>query len=317
MIAGDSPSRPFTVVGIGELLWDVFPQWRRMGGAPVNFACHCRQLGARGIPVSCIGADRAGRDLVGAVAALGLDVEYLQVNPETPTGTVKVDLDAIGKPLYRIKEGVAWDYIRLNDALCRLAPAVDAVCFGTLAQRGELSRATIQGFVGMCPAAALKIFDVNFRQAFYAQPLIEASLQLANVLKISDEELPVLAAMLDLSGRVPDQLRALLRRFALRLIAYTRGAEGSLLLTADAVVDHPGYKPRAIDTVGAGDSYSAALCMGLLRQWPLDEVIDHASRVSAFVCEQPGATPILPDELVQVGLGACARSGPNGRSAGG
>ena len=272
-----------------------------MGGAPVNFACHCRQLGARGIPVSCLGADRAGHDLAQAVAALGLEVGHLQVHPDVPTGTVQVVLDARGKPVYDIKEGVAWDFIRLNDDLCRLAPTVDAVCFGTLAQRAETSRATIQQFVARCPDRALKIHDVNLRQSFFTKPLIEASLQLANVLKVSDEELPVLAALFGLRGVVLDQLRQLMDRFQLRLVAYTRGAEGSLLVTPDTVADHPGCRPKAIDTVGAGDSYTATLCMGLLRGHAVEDIIQHASRVAAFVCEQPGATPTLPDTLVNVG----------------
>jgi fructokinase len=289
----------FNVVGIGELLWDVFPEWRRMGGAPVNFACHCRQLGARGIPVSSVGDDEEGRDLVRAVSALGLETDYLQVCREALTGTVQVRLDADGKPVYQIREGVAWDFIRLQEPLRLLAPAVDAVCFGTLAQRGETSRNTIQRFVELCPATALKIHDVNLRQSFFSRPLIESSLRLANVLKVSDEELPVLASFFDLRGDVVDQLRRLMERFSLRLVAYTRGANGSMLVTPDALADHPGCKPRAIDTVGAGDSYTATLCMGLLRKRPLAEVIRHASEVAAFVCEQPGATPRLPEHLVR------------------
>jgi len=289
----------FNVAGIGELLWDVFPEWRRMGGAPVNFACHCSQLGARGIPVSCVGEDEAGLELVRSVAALGLETDFLQVNPEVPSGSVRVRLDAGGKPVYEIREHVAWDFIRLDDRLRALAPIVDAVCFGTLAQRGVASRAAIQQFVGLCPDTALKICDVNLRQAFFSRDVIEQSLRLANVLKVSDEELPVLARLLDLKGGVVEQLRRLMAAYNLRLVAYTRGAEGSMLVAPDEVVDHPGCRPRAVDTVGAGDSYTATLCMGLLRRRPLAQVIHHASRVAAFVCEQPGATPRLPDELVR------------------
>ncbi len=287
----------FTVVGIGELLWDVFPGRRRMGGAPVNFACHCRQLGARGIPVSCIGADENGRAIEAAVAELGLEVGFLQVHPTAPTGTVNVVLDQMGKPVYEICEGVAWDFIRLDESLRRLASSVDAVCFGSLAQRWETSRETIRRFVWMCPERALKIFDVNLRQSFYSKPLIEASLGLANALKVSDEELPVLAELFELKGTALDQIRELIHRYSLRLVAYTRGADGSMLVTADSMVDYAGCKPNAIDTVGAGDSYTAALCMGVLSGHSLSDVILHASRVAAFVCEQPGATPVLPDSL--------------------
>ena len=196
--------------------------------------------------------------------------------------------------------------------MLRLAPAVDAVCFGSLAQRSGISRATIRRFVSSCPAAALRIFDVNLRQAFYTKAVIAKSLGAANVLKVGDEELPVLAAMFGLRGSVTDQIRRLIEDFELRLAAYTRGENGSLLVTADEVVDHPGCKTEAVDTVGAGDSYTAALCMGLLRQRPLEEVIQHATEVSAFVCSHPGATPILPDELVKAMSGGSSPSGRPG-----
>ena len=289
---------PHTVVGIGELLWDVFPHGRRMGGAPVNFACHCRQLGARGIPVSCVGDDEDGRELVRSVQALGLETDYLQVRQEAPTGTVSVALDGEGVPRYRIREGVAWDFIRIDNALAVLSESVDALCFGTLAQRGEYSRAAIQRFVGMCPERAIKIFDVNLRQAFHSAGVIDASLRLANVLKVSDNELPVLARQYGLAGAPIDQLMKLIELFNLRLVAYARGSEGSILVTRDQVVEHPGCKPNVVDTVGAGDSYTATLCMGLLSGFPIQEIIHHASRVSAFVCEQSGATPVLPESLV-------------------
>lgn len=298
----------FTVIGIGEVLWDVFPSRRRMGGAPVNFACHCRQLGARGVPVSCVGADEDGAAIRRAVAELGLEDTHLQVDPTAPTGTVEVLLDAQGKPVYRIREGVAWDFIFMNEALKQLAPAVDAVCFGTLAQRWPASRDTIRRFVALCPERALKIFDVNLRQAFFSKELIEASLRLATVLKVSDEELPVLASLFGLGGGVLEQIRQLVARFDLRLVAYTRGAEGSMLVTADTGVDHPGCKPAAIDTVGAGDSYTATLCMGLLLGRTLEEIIEHASQVAAFVCEQPGATPVLPERLANYYPAGCAAS---------
>lgn len=268
-----------------------------MGGAPVNFACLSSQLGAHGIPVSCIGSDEAGSDILAAVRSLGLETGYIQINSETATGTVNVRLDASFKPAYEIREGVAWDFIHFSDALKRLAPDVDAVCFGSLAQRSRLSCATIRQFVEMCPASALKIFDVNLRQSFFSRGVIESSLELANILKVSDEELPVLAGMFELSGSVTDQIRQLIQRFELQLIAYTRGADGSMLVTAGSLADHPGCKPNAIDTVGAGDSYTATMCMDLLANRSLDEVIVHASQVSAYVCEQPGATPVLPDSL--------------------
>ena len=268
-----------------------------MGGAPVNFACHCQQLGANGIPISSIGSDHEGRDILSAIKALHLDVNYLQVDKVVPTGSVDVLLDKNSKPTYKIRENVAWDFIYLTNALLQLAPQVDAVCFGTLAQRSEISRTTIQHFVELCPVKTLKIFDVNLRQSFYSKHIIESALNLANILKVSDEELPVLADMFNLEGSVLTKIRQLITLFGLRLVAYTRGADGSMLVTGDTLVEHPGCKPNAIDTVGAGDSYTATMCVGLLTGHSLDEIISHASRVSAYVCEHVGATPELPAEL--------------------
>jgi len=268
-----------------------------MGGAPVNFAYMCSQLGAWGIPVSCIGEDEAGHDILTAVSTLGLESAYIQEQKSVPTGTVQVVLDAFHKPTYSIKEGVAWDYIELSEKLQRLASNVDAVCFGSLAQRAEISRHTIQSFLGLCPENALKIYDVNLRQSFYTASIIDSSLRVANVLKISDEELLVVAALLGLKGSIHEQIRQLILTYNLRMVAYTRGADGSMLVTATETVDHAGCKPKAIDTVGAGDSYTATMCMGLLSKRPLDEIILHASRVAAYVCEQVGATPVLPDDV--------------------
>lgn len=287
----------FIVAGIGELLWDEFAEWRRMGGAPVNFAFHCRQLGARAYPVSCVGADPDGREIMTAIAELGLPTDYIEEQSSHPTGRVRVELDAEGKPRYEIAGQSAWDFVSFSEALWNLAARTDAVCFGTLAQRGRVSREAIQRFVHSCPEHALRIFDVNLRQAFYDASVIEASLRLANVLKISDEELPVLARMFDLGASVDSQVSKLMDRFGLRLVAYTRGGRGSLLVTPNEQVEHAGGLSMPVDTVGAGDSYTAAMCMALLRNDPLPEVIRKASRVASFVCGERGATPRLPASL--------------------
>jgi len=283
-----------TVVGIGELLWDLLPGGRRLGGAPVNFAYHCGQLGARAVPVSRIGRDAAGRAIRRRVAELGLQTAYLQRDPLRPTGTVKVQVGPDGRPSYEICEGVAWDHLRFEERLRRLAARADAVCFGSLAQRSPNSRAAIRKFLELCHPAALRIFDVNLRQHYYSREVIEASLRAANVLKISDEELPVLARLLRLRGSPTAQLRRLRERYGLRLVAYTRGRNGSLLVSAGAVAEHPGYAARVVDTVGAGDAFAAALCMGLLAGWPLPEIGRAANRLAAFVCRRAGATPALP-----------------------
>ena len=285
------------VAGIGELLWDVFPEGKRLGGAPINFCYHCHQLGAKGVPVSAVGDDELGNEIRSALTAKGVPDTHVMTDPEHPTGTVRVSFQD-GKPSYEICEGVAWDHIPPADDLKQRARNIEAVCFGSLAQRHNDSRTSIHAFLKASPAEALRIFDVNLRQTFFSQDVIAASLEQANVLKLSDEELPDLAQMFDLTGSVPEQLERLRRRFGLRLIAYTRGAEGSLLVTAHETDDHPGLACRALDTVGAGDSFTASLCMGMLGNLPLPKINHHANQVAAYVCSQAGATPTLPAELI-------------------
>ena len=289
--------RGSTIVGIGELLWDLLPSGRRLGGAPLNFACHGAQLGAKAYPVSCLGRDVPGQAIRRELASLGLDDLYVGEDTGHPTGSVQVTLDEGGKPSYTICEDVAWDFLAMSDRLADLATKTDAVCFGSLAQRGAVSRSTIHTFLNRVRTEALKIFDINLRQAFYSQEIVAASLESANVLKLSNEELPVLAGMLGLVGTTEDQLAALMGTFDLRLIAYTRGAGGSLLMTPDEMDAHPGFPAAVVDTVGAGDSFTAALCVGLLQRRPLTEINDLANRVAAFVCSQKGATPVLPPEV--------------------
>ncbi len=285
------------VVGIGELLWDVFPSGKRLGGAPVNFACHCAQLGAEVYPVSAIGCDAHGLEIREALSTLGVDARYVTDDPSYPTGTVQVELDDDGKPSYEICEDVAWDMIPTSCALTDLARKADAVCFGSLAQRHAASRETIHAFMEAMRPDALKIFDVNLRQDFYSEAILERSLQHANVLKLSDEELPELSRMWGIAGAANDWLAALAERFELDVIAYTRGPNGSLLMAANTVDDHPGYSVEVVDSVGAGDSFTAARCTGLLKKAPHSRINDHANRIATYVCSQMGATPRLPETL--------------------
>jgi fructokinase len=287
----------FTIAGIGELLWDVFPHHQRLGGAPTNFACHCRQLGANAFPVSCIGTDVLGARARETLRELKVPVDHLQENDTFPTGTVEVSLNEHGKPSYRIPDDVAWDHIPFTGELKALALKLDAVCFGSLSQRSAESRDTIQAFLRTMRADALKIFDVNLRLDFFSREIIESSLELATVLKLSDEELPVLAGIYDLRGSELDQLKSLRDRHGLKLVAYTRGPAGSLLVGADRVDDAPGLPGIAVDSVGAGDSFTASLCLGLLKGWKLDQVNQFANQVATFVCSQQGATPVLPAHL--------------------
>jgi len=281
------------VVGIGEMLWDVFPEGKKLGGAPLNFSHHCGQLGASAHPVSAVGADADGAEIRQILASKNLPDANVQTDTAHPTGRVNITLQN-GKPTYEILAEVAWDYIRFDQNLRDLASRADAVCFGSLAQRSPVSRATIQAFLEAMRPEALRIFDVNLRQNFYSREILETSLRHANIFKLSDEELPTLAGFFDLSGEVLEQLQALRQMFDLRLVAYTRGGEGSLLVTANETSDHPGFPTEVIDTVGAGDSFTAALCMGLLQNLPLAEINRHACQVASFVCSQSGATPQLP-----------------------
>ena len=280
------------VVGIGEMLWDVFPEGKKLGGAPLNFSHHCGQLGASAHPVSAVGADADGAEIRQILASKNLPDAQVQTDTAHPTGRVNVTLQN-GKPTYEILAEVAWDYIRFDQNLRDLASRADAVCFGSLAQRSPVSRATIQAFLEAMRPEALRIFDVNLRQNFYSQEILETSLRHANIFKLSDEELPTLAGFFDLSGEVLDQLQSLRQMFDLRLVAYTRGGEGSLLVTANETSDHPGFPTEVIDTVGAGDSFTATLCMGLLQNLPLAEINRRACQVASFVCSQSGATPQL------------------------
>ena len=286
-------------VGLGELLWDMLPEGRQIGGAPFNFARHCNQLGLEGFPVSQIGIDELGNETVSLLKDWGITPDFVSRDPQHETGTVNIRLDNQGKPNYEIRDDAAWDFIQHNLLLEQLAPKVDIVCFGTLAQRSDASRFTIYSFLDRMSSDAIKLFDVNLRQHFYSIGSIEASLERASILKLSDEELPVLKNAFSLSGSVEVQLSELKNRFELKLIAYTRGAEGSLLIDGSGTDDHPGTTITTIDTIGAGDSFSATLCAGLLQGLPLAQLNENANQVAAYVCSQRGATPALPESIVK------------------
>lgn len=268
-----------------------------MGGAPINFACHCGQLGARALPISCIGQDALGTEILKAIATLGMDARHISIDPARPTGTVEVSLTD-GKPSYVICENVAWDHIPVFDGINELAANTDAVCFGSLGQRSAASRATVQSFLKSMHKDALKIFDINLRQHFHSDEIIFQSLELCNVLKLSDEELPTLARQFNLCGSIDEQLGALLQQFNVKLIAYTRGGDGSLLVSSDEMSDHPGNPGTVASTVGAGDSFTATLCIGLLKGMTLNDINHWANQVATYVVSQTGATPKLPKELI-------------------
>ena len=287
----------FVVIGLGELLWDVFPDGKQLGGAPINFACIAAQLGAEAYPVSCIGQDPQGVALRNALSDLYIDHSYIQEDNQKPTGTVQIVLDQAGIPSYEIRNEVAWDAIRFTEKLKQLAKRASAVCFGSLAQRGDVSQKTIYDFLNSTPSKCLRIFDVNLRQDIYTKQIVEDSLKLCNILKLSDEELPILSEWFDLTGPVMGQLKILLEQFDLEMVAYTRGKAGSILVSSETSDEHQGVPTNMVDSVGAGDAFTAALCLGLLNQMQLFDIHKKANAVAAFVCSKKGGTPKVPFEI--------------------
>jgi fructokinase len=304
-------SRPPLILAVGEILWDLLPIGKQLGGAPANFAFHAARLGADAKIISAVGDDDLGREILARLADLGLDTSSIAVDPKHPTGVVTVSLDHRGVPTYIIHENVAWDFIPTTHAAKHLAETADCVCFGTLAQRSPVSRDTIRDVLSHTRPECLRIFDVNLRQHYYDRDVIDYSLELTDVLKINDTELIEIARLYDLpitEGTPAFELQELFTHHDLDLIAVTRGDKGSVLYARDGTThDHPGYAPaRLADTVGAGDAFTAALAIGLLKSLPLDQINDHANRLASYVCSQPGATPRIPGDL----LGLVARGAP-------
>lgn len=285
------------IIGLGEILWDMLPGGKKLGGAPANFAYHCSQLGADSYVISSVGMDDAGREILENLKRLQLSDEYIEIQAIYPTSTVTVKLDAGGHPEYTIHEQVAWDNMTVKHASIRLAQRADAICFGSLAQRSHVSCKTIHIYLAALPYKCLKVFDLNLRQNYYTKEIIENSLKISNVLKINDEEFIVLAEMLSLKGNEPEQAEALLRTYDLKLLALTRGGEGSSLITRSGRSDCKALAVNMIDSVGAGDSFTAALVTGLLKGVSLNELNQLASELAAYVCTQKGATPDIPAYL--------------------
>ncbi len=288
-------NRQFTFVGIGEILWDLFPDGKHLGGAVTNFAYHAQMLGGRGIIVSRIGDDELGAELTGKLDSLQLEKAYIQKDAARPTGTVTVELGDRGVPRFIIHENVAWDFIEHTGDLEGLASRADAVCFGSLAQRSPVSRGTIRSFLEMAGADCLRVMDVNLRQAFFNKNILTESFQTADVVKLNDGELSVIAELLEIPGTEPEILETLLGRFSLRLIALTKGENGARLITGEEDSIHPGFAGEVADTVGAGDAFTAALTFGMLKGETLNRINEFANRLAAYVCTQKGGTPEVPE----------------------
>lgn len=285
---------------MGEALWDVLPDGKKLGGAPANFAYHVSQFGLPALAVSAIGDDTLGRELLDTFNAKNVDYR-LDVVPY-PTGTVQVTLDDAGVPQYEIKENVAWDNIPATDKLMALAAETRAFCFGSLAQRNVVSRNTISKFLHSIPEGndPLIVFDVNLRQGFYTKEILISSMEACNILKINDEELVTVSRLLEYPGiDLQDKCRMLLGRFNLDILILTCGVNGSYVFTPERVSFLPTPQVEVADTVGAGDSFTAAFIASLLRGKSVEQSHRKAVDVSAYVCAQHGAMPTLPAALTE------------------
>ena len=286
------------VVGMGEALWDILPEGKKIGGAPANFAYHVSQFGLPSCVVSAIGDDALGHEIIENFTSKGLNQLIAEV--PYPTGTVQVEIDQAGIPQYDIKENVAWDNIPYNEALQDLAKNTKAVCFGSLAQRNVVSRETINRFLDAMPKNDdnLVVFDVNLRQGFYNKDILTNSMERCNILKINDEELVVVSRMFGYPGiDLQDKCWILLGKYNLKMLILTCGVNGSYVFTPGKVSFQPTPKVDVEDTVGAGDSFTAAFIASILKGKSVEEAHATAVRTSAFVCTKKGAMPVLPPEI--------------------
>jgi fructokinase len=284
----------FIIAGIGEILWDVLPEAEVIGGAPVNFAYHVTALGARGVPISTIGRDLRGEKALEELQGRGVEIAAISISEEFVTGFVTATLDDEGKASYVFPPEVAWDYLLINEYAENLRNSLDALCFGSLAQRSEHSRRAIHGFLDNLKPETVRVFDINLRQDFYSRQVLDSSLKRTDILKLNEEELPVLAELLELKGPSDTWLAALIKRYHLDMAILSRGGSGSLLMTPKSFSDHPGIVTHIEDTIGAGDSFTAAVTIGYLQGLSLDDINEQANRIASYVCTQQGGMPHMP-----------------------
>lgn len=287
------------VVGIGEALWDILPEGKKLGGAPANFAYHVSQFGLKSVVVSAVGEDTLGREILASLAEKKLNMLIEKV--QYPTGTVHVELDNNGVPCYDIKENVAWDNIPFTDKLKLIGEQTMAVCFGSLAQRNVVSRETINAFLSLIPneKGIYKVFDINLRQGFYTKEILCRSMEQCNILKINDEELVTVNRLFGYPGiDLQDKCWILLGKYNLEMLILTCGVNGSYVFTPGNVSFVETPRVEVADTVGAGDSFTAAFISALLMKKSVREAHQFAVNVSAYVCTQNGAMPKLPAEYI-------------------
>ena len=284
------------IVGLGEALWDVLPDGKKLGGAPANFAYHAAQFGLDTIAISALGEDKLAEETIDALKEHNLN--YLMPRVPYPTGTVQVTLTGDGIPTYDIKENVAWDNIPLTDEMLEIAKNARAVCFGSLAQRNVVSRENIHKFLDATPDDCVKIFDINLRQQFYSKEVIKESLKRCNILKINDEELVLIGRMFGYPGLdIANKCWLILGKYNLDMLVLTCGTNGSYVFTPGQMSFQETPKVEVADTVGAGDSFTGSFVGSILNGKPVPEAHKTAVQVSAFVCTQNGAMPEVPDRL--------------------
>ena len=282
------------IMGIGELVWDMLPCGKQLGGAPVNFAYWCSRLDAEGYPLSAVGDDELGREVFDQLAGTGLDLSYVQRNA-LPTGRVNVTLSGKGIPEYDIVEDVAWDALEMDNRTLELAAQADAVCWGSLAQRSERSRRAISAMLEATRKECLKVFDINIRQHWYSREIITASLEKADVLKLNEDELPLIASLFGIEKSGTETIAELVRDFSLHYVIYTAGADRSEIHSAEGLLSCiPTPEGEVVDTVGAGDSFTAAFITSLLQGDPVAACHRKAVEIATKVCAVHGAIPQTP-----------------------
>jgi fructokinase len=287
------------IVGLGELLWDMLPGGKQLGGAPANFAYHAQMLGHQGIIASRIGSDDLGREILERLGKLRLQTEHIQTDELMPTGTVAVEVSEKGQPKYTITEEVAWDCLEWTDQWEALAKKASAVCFGSLAQRRPQSRHTVRRFLRAMMPDALRVFDINLRQTFYTTEIVHESLLLADIAKLNESELPQVMKLLGLkSGNLKQNIRTLHETYGLRLVCLTRGQLGCILANDKQMIENQGFKVKVADAVGAGDAFTAATIHHFLKGSPLDKIAKAANRLGSYVASQNGATPQIDKNIL-------------------
>jgi fructokinase len=293
------PVRHLHVLSLGEVLWDIFGETRHLGGAPFNFAYHCAALRTHCEVATRVGHDQAGQDIVERACEIGVSPRLIQVDPDHPTGTVTVTLDAAGVPSYVIHESVAWDFLEVTYHATQAAESANIICFGTLAQRHEVSRAAIRAILSRAPAKALRVLDINLRQHYYSEALIRESLIRADLLKLNDEEFAVLTSMFGLPPDDDAATRQLMTDYSLRTIVVTRGGAGAVAWSGDERAELPGISVGVADTVGSGDAFTAVFATQLAAGAPLAVALRYANAAGAYVATQAGATPEISAAIIE------------------